>query len=167
MAAFFLKNKLAILVSLLMGVPIGVGIFTLFYAEALSYSSSKPEVCANCHIMQPQFDAWQKSSHHAAATCSDCHLPHDVAGKYFAKAMNGYHHSKAFTMQDFHEPIMIKPGNSRILEHNCIRCHSELVSSMGAGLGSDAVTCVHCHQNAGHGDISGLGGPQLVRKEIP
>jgi nitrite reductase (cytochrome c-552) len=65
--------------------------------------------------MQRQYDGWQKASHHGAATCVDCHLPHSFLAKYLAKASNGWHHSKGFTLQDFEEPIRIKPGNSAIL----------------------------------------------------
>ena len=49
----------------------------------------------------------------ATASCVDCHLPHDFVGKYLAKADNGYHHSKGFTLQDFHEPILIKAEERR------------------------------------------------------
>jgi cytochrome c nitrite reductase small subunit len=70
--------------------------------------------------MREQYDGWQHASHHAFATCNDCHLPHDtLAHKLFVKASNGYHHSRAFTFQDFAEPIRIKPGNSQVLEANC------------------------------------------------
>ena len=81
-------------------------------------------------------------------------------GKYVAKAVNGYHHSKAFTMQDFAEPIAIKPGNSHILQENCLACHAalvhEAVNEPGRG---DEMQCVHCHQSVGHGVRAGLGGP--------
>jgi hypothetical protein len=30
-------------------------------------------VCVNRHIMQPQYDSWQKASHHSITTCIDCH----------------------------------------------------------------------------------------------
>ncbi len=162
---FIFHDKLAYAIALAIGIPLGIGTFTFFYAEGFSYSSSKPEVCANCHIMQPQYDSWRKSSHHAAATCVECHLPHDIIGKYFAKGMNGYHHSKAFTLQDFHEPIMIKPGNSKILQDNCVRCHGAMVHDLGAGFGPDIVQCVLCHKTAGHGDVFGIGGPQHLQKE--
>ena len=39
------------------------------FAEGLSYFSTNPAACANCHIMQSQYDSWQKSSHHGAASC--------------------------------------------------------------------------------------------------
>lgn len=146
-------TRLGIVLLALLGALLGIGGFTLLYAEGFSYMSSDPKVCANCHIMQPQFDSWQKSSHHGVATCADCHLPHDFIGKWLAKAENGYHHSKAFTLQDFHEPILIKAKNARILQENCLRCHGEFVHAVVAGgrTDRDEVTCVHCHRGVGHG----------------
>ena len=103
----------AIVLAVLLGMLAGIGGFTFLYAEGLSYMSDDPRVCVNCHIMQPQYDSWQKASHHTVALCVDCHLPHDFIGKYLTKAENGYNHSKAFTLQDFHEPIMITARSSR------------------------------------------------------
>jgi cytochrome c nitrite reductase small subunit len=136
-----------------MGAAAGVGGFTFRYAEGLSYMSDDPRACVNCHIMNEQYDAWRKSSHHAAATCNDCHVPQDFVGKYLAKASNGYHHSKGFTLQNFHEPIMIKPKNSQILQDNCLRCHGGLVHEVvrGSTYASGAIRCVHCHRGVGHG----------------
>ncbi|MDP6700619.1 MAG: cytochrome c nitrite reductase small subunit [Candidatus Latescibacteria bacterium] len=146
----------------LLGVLLGLGGFTFDYGEGLAYFSTNPDACANCHIMRPQLDSWQKSSHHAVATCVDCHLPHDFVGKYLAKAENGWNHSKAFTLQDFHEPILINEKNSQILQENCLACHGELVHELvpGGTAKHDAVRCVHCHQGVGHGEPLGLGGPE-------
>ena len=145
----------------LLGLAVGIGSYTMVYAEGLSYVSSDSKVCANCHIMNAQYDSWQKSSHHAAAGCVDCHLPRDFVGKWTAKALNGWHHSKAFTLQDFAEPIRIKPGNAQILQDNCLACHGALVHEAAAETGrGDEFTCVHCHQSVGHGDTAGLGGPR-------
>ena len=158
------SRSLWILLAVLTGLLGGVGGTTLYAAKALSYLSGDPNVCVNCHIMQPQFDAWRKSSHHAVATCGDCHLPHDFVGKWLTKAENGYHHSKGFTLQDFHEPIMIKPRNARVLQANCLRCHADIVHDLVAtrdlARPDDAVRCVHCHATVGHGDVAGLGGPE-------
>ena len=150
------------IVAIAVGVLLGVGLFTFQYAEGLSYLSADPRACVNCHIMQPQFDSWQKSSHHDVAVCVDCHLPHDFVGKYLAKAENGYHHSRGFTFQDFDEPIMIKEKNARILQANCVACHQDLAHNMLSGVAGDPdeVQCVHCHRTVGHGEAAGLGGPQ-------
>jgi cytochrome c nitrite reductase small subunit len=144
----------ALVLAGLVGLLLGVGGFTFLYAEGLSYMSDDPRVCANCHIMQPQYDSWQKASHHGVAVCVDCHLPHGYIGKYLAKAENGFHHSKAFTFQDFHEPIMMTAKNSRILQDNCLNCHGPLVHEQVA---AGEVSCVHCHRTVGHGAMTGLG----------
>jgi cytochrome c nitrite reductase small subunit len=156
------RRSLTVL-AVLVGILAGLGGATAHKAKAFSYLSSEPEVCANCHIMQPQFDSWQKSSHHAVARCVDCHLPADFVGKYVAKAENGWHHSKGFTMQDFHEPIVIKSKNAGILQENCERCHADLVhdqiATRDASKPGESLECVHCHDRVGHGDTFGLGGP--------
>ncbi len=145
----------------MLGLLIGLGGFTFYYGEGLSYFSTDPKACMNCHIMKPQFDSWQKASHHTAAACVDCHLPHGFISKYIAKAENGYNHSKAFTLQNFHEPILITQKNSRILQENCITCHNNMVANLmhGSVSGADANNCVHCHRGVGHGESLSLGGP--------
>jgi cytochrome c nitrite reductase small subunit len=103
--------------------------------------------------MNDQYASWSKSSHHAAARCVDCHLPHELLPKLVAKASNGWHHSKGFTLEDFHEPILIKPPNARILQESCLSCHGDLVHTLvrGATTGEQSVECVHCHKHVGHG----------------
>ncbi|HNY28632.1 MAG TPA: cytochrome c nitrite reductase small subunit [Candidatus Sumerlaeota bacterium] len=133
------------------GVLAGVGAFTFGYANGLSYLRRDPEGCANCHVMQDYYDTWLKSSHHAVAVCVDCHLPHDLAGKYVVKADNGFFHSKAFTLNNFHEPIQIKPRNRRIAQKNCLVCHKDIVQEMlPESPQGEAPTCVHCHTDVGH-----------------
>lgn len=148
-----------IVLAVLLGILAGIGGFTFLYAEGFSYMSDDPKVCVNCHIMQPQYDSWQKASHHTVATCVDCHLPHAFVRKYLSKAENGYHHSAAFTLQNFHEPIMIKEKSSRILQDNCLECHGALVHEQiaRAADGGGEVQCVHCHRSVGHGATTGLG----------
>ena len=149
------------LLAVLIGVALGIGTFTFVYAEGASYLSTDPKACVNCHIMRAEYDAWQKSSHHGNATCVDCHLPAAGLAKWWAKGMNGWNHSKAFTLQDFPEPIQITPRNARILQENCLRCHGDLVHDLVAGATreSDELRCVHCHDTVGHGPRAGLGGP--------
>lgn len=135
------------------GIVFGLGGYTFRYAEGASYFSDDPRACINCHVMREHYDGWQKASHHAVATCNDCHTPHDPLGKYLVKAENGFWHSKGFTLQDFHEPIRIKPGNAAVLQANCIDCHQEMVGEIIAfGSAADpANNCLRCHAAAGHG----------------
>lgn len=149
-------GKLAFIIAVLLGVLLGLGAFTFNYGEGLSYFSTDPKACVNCHIMRSEYDSWQKSSHHAAARCVDCHLPHELVPKYIAKADNGYRHSARFTFNDFHEPILITPRNARILQDNCLNCHGDFVHEIvrGSTTARDAVKCVHCHASVGHGPIN-------------
>jgi cytochrome c nitrite reductase small subunit len=150
-----LSSTTLVLLSTVVGVVLGVSGFTFLYAEGASYFSTDPKACANCHIMNDQYASWSKGPHHGDAGCVDCHLPHDLVGKYVAKASNGYHHSKGFTLQDFHEPIQIKPRNAAILQNNCLRCHGNFVRDILPGTATEPVaadgTCVHCHRGVGHG----------------
>ena len=136
-----------------------MGTYTFNYAEGFSYFSTDPAACANCHIMRTQYESWSRSGHHHVAGCVDCHLPHEFIPKYIAKAENGYNHSTAFTFQNFHEPIQITPRNARILQNNCVTCHSDFVHALvdGSREGPGAVSCVHCHADVGHGPKAGLG----------
>jgi cytochrome c nitrite reductase small subunit len=146
---------LGIGVAVLFGALTGLGAFTFHYGQGISYFGTESATCANCHIMQDHYDSWRKSSHSAFATCADCHLPDPFPFNYLSKAENGWSHSWAFTLQDFHEPIQIKPRNSRILQNNCIRCHGRLVHSMLGHEefrgGGNSISCVHCHLASGHG----------------
>ena len=149
----FFQSRWSWAVAAVVGVTLGVGLFTFEYAEGLSYFSADPAACANCHIMNEQYASWQKSSHHHVAKCVDCHLPHEFIPKYIAKAENGWNHSKGFTLMDFHEPIQIKQKNLDILQMNCLSCHGELVQDLvhGATSAKGAVSCLHCHAHVGHG----------------
>ncbi len=155
--------------SLALAILVGLSIATFRYAEGFSYLSSDPAACTNCHIMWPQYDSWLKSSHKAVAGCVDCHLPQDFLGKYLAKVENGWNHSRAFTLQDFHEPIIIATKNSRILQRSCLDCHADLVHAQVGERAADAPRCVHCHATVGHGERVGLGGPlrQLPERGDP
>jgi formate-dependent nitrite reductase cytochrome c552 subunit len=75
--------------------------------------------------------------------------------------MSAGNHSKAFTLQDFSEPIKITAKNANILQANCIKCHSGFVHEILKSKSDDrTIPCVHCHRSAGHGEIVGLGGPE-------
>lgn len=134
-----------------LGVLLGLGGFTFGYGEGASYLLDDPRACANCHVMEGHFDSWRNSSHARVATCNDCHLPHDPIGKWVVKADNGFFHSLAFTFEDFHEPIQIKPRNRRVTQNACLGCHADFVDAMlPATPDGEMLWCAHCHGDAGH-----------------
>lgn len=134
-----------------LGVLVGLGTFTFGYGEGAAYLGSDPAACANCHVMQPQYDSWLRSSHQNVAGCNDCHLPPDFLGKWLTKADNGMMHSIAFTTGAFHEPIQIKDRNRRVTQSACLHCHGDYVDHMRpAEFGGDMLNCIHCHSDVGH-----------------
>ena len=168
----------AVLAATALGLAVGLGGFTFGYAKGASSRSTDPAVCANCHVMGEHFTAWQRSSHRQAAGCADCHMPHDVIGKYVAKATNGFWHSLAFTSGNFPDPLQIKPHNRAITERTCRHCHGDIVAAIDPGdpataieIGSavpglprsdrpqihdgtldagDRESCIRCHTYVGH-----------------
>ncbi len=139
-------------ICVVVGVLLGVGLYTFRYAEGLSYLSNDPKTCMNCHIMREHYDSWIRSSHRMAATCNDCHVPHAFPDKYLVKLKNGWNHSRAFTLQGFPEPIRIRPSNLVVLQHNCIQCHAvavqDIASHRDVNLGQ--ARCTACHRSVGH-----------------
>lgn len=151
----------AAIIGALVGAFGGAAAYTADFANATSYLSEDPRSCVNCHIMNDQYASWSSSSHHARATCNDCHVPHDsVVSKYLVKAEHGYRHSKGFTFQDFHEPIQITESSRNVVIDNCVRCHESMTHEIrlasGGGVRGPAgvsgrLDCIHCHASIAHG----------------
>lgn len=147
------KASIAILtLAILLGITAGLGSFTFVYARGGSYLSNDPTACANCHIMGPNYDAWTKSTHHAVATCNDCHAPHDsLVGKLWVKGLNGFNHSLAFTTGWFPEPIQITQMNREVTESACRFCHQPMVHAIDPEpREGEALACIRCHSDVGH-----------------
>ena len=147
---------LGLVAVVLVGAALGLGVYTFAYAKGWSYMTNDAAACANCHIMNEQFDGWRKSSHRAVAVCNDCHTPPDLVGKYYTKARNGFWHSYYFTTGTFEEPIRATPTSRGIAEFNCRRCHEPIVAAMGtpAHAGVRDISCVRCHGSVGHLELS-------------
>lgn len=153
-------GRRAAILGALAGACCGAVVYTAFYAHATSYLSNDPKACVNCHIMNDQYGAWSSSSHHARATCNDCHVPHtSLVAKYYVKAEHGYRHSKRFTFQNWHEPIRMTASSREVVVENCIRCHEAMTrdirgtaSGRAAHAGiSDEIDCIRCHASVAHG----------------
>ena len=141
----------SIVLGVTIGLLFGIGGYTFVYARGASYLTNDPAACANCHIMQEQYDGWQRSSHRTAAVCNDCHAPHTFVGTYTTKAINGFWHSFYFTTGGFPDPIRVTPRNAAVTEQTCRDCHEPVVHAIDhAPAGGRALSCVQCHRNVGH-----------------
>lgn len=167
-------QRLSAAAALAIGLAAGLGVFTFGYAKGWSYLTNDPAACANCHIMSEHFDAWQKGSH-KAATCNDCHTPHNFVGKYVVKAQNGFWHSFYFTTGRYPDPLRITERNRRVTEDACRYCHQPIVDAIEPELASSdklprnvahaglstalagkaghddaTMSCIRCHKYVGH-----------------
>ena len=140
-------------------------------SKALSYLSSDPKVCINCHPMTTHYETWQHSSHRTRATCVDCHLPRDsFFNKMLAKSKDGYRHSMAMTFKTYGPNLRITDDAARRIQDNCIACHQEVVSQMQANSAlydkeSDKTVqmgrrCWECHRGLPHGTMRNLSATQ-------
>ncbi|MDO5499653.1 MAG: cytochrome c nitrite reductase small subunit [Propionibacteriaceae bacterium] len=145
----------------LVGILVGLALFTFGYAGGFNYFGNDPASCNQCHAMNEQYNAWKQGPHHHTATCNDCHAPHDsVIRKYVSKADNGFWHALKFTTGEYPENIVAREVNREIAREGCLYCHGDFVADMNmtrdAGrqtLLSDhttAVDCLQCHSNVGH-----------------
>lgn len=141
--------------SLAIGVPLGlamgIGIYAFVYAKGYSYLTNDPAACANCHIMNDQYNGWLKSSHHSVAVCNDCHTPAGFIPKYVTKAENGFRHSYAFTTGWFSEPLRITDHDRDVANEACRKCHQDIVDAIeGPHPRSSMLSCLPCHRGVGH-----------------
>lgn len=142
-----------VLLGLIVGATVGIGAYTFAYAKGWSYLTDDPVACANCHVMQAQFDGWLKSSHRAVTNCNSCHTPASFVGKYATKARNGFWHSFFFTTGLFEDNIQITPRSLEIAEQACRKCHDEIVDAIEGThttTTKEQLSCLRCHQSVGH-----------------
>ena len=146
-------STLTMVAALVLGLAVGLGAYAFSYAKGYEYLMNDPQACTNCHAMQTQYDSWLKSSHHSAATCNDCHTPHNIVGKYAVKANDGFWHSLYFTTGRYPDNIEITKFNRNITEQACRRCHQNItaeIDAIGAAGKSGRLQCIRCHRSAGH-----------------
>ena len=65
-----------------------------------------------------------------AATCNDCHTPHNIFGKYAVKANNGFWHSFYFTTGWYPDTIEITKFDHKVTENACRRCHENITAAI-------------------------------------
>ena len=137
--------------SVVFGLSIGLMVFTFVYADGSAYMSNDAAACINCHVMNPQYDAWMKGSHARVASCNDCHAPQgNILAKLAVKGINGFNHSLAFTTDRFPEPIRAREMNTKVTEATCRSCHAAVVHSTPSLADASVTSCIRCHDGVGH-----------------
>ena len=162
---FFIPTPQWQLVALLiLGVFVGIAALLFHVSNASSYLSKDPKACINCHVMIPQFAAWERSSHARVASCVDCHVPHDnIFRTYFFKLKDGTRHATIFTMRTEPQVIRIHSEGAAVVQENCLHCHQSLLSDTSIHQATyedyeagDAKLCWECHREVPHGRVRSL-----------
>lgn len=151
----FKRSTNTLLLAIAFGMLVGVGCYTFIYAKGYSYLTNDPQACTNCHVMRQQYDGWVKSSHHGAATCNDCHTPHNIIGKYAVKANNGFWHSFYFTSGHYPDVIEITRFDHQVVEDACRRCHENITTAIDSNSThstAKGIQCTRCHNSVGHSE---------------
>ena len=140
--------------------PIGIAIASAIFAigyfvivtDAAAYGGNAPETCANCHVMDSQYENWYHSAHENWAKCTDCHLPHDNFAVYYAeKGRQGMKDTYAFVTGNIPEAMRASEKTKEIIQGNCIQCHGRTVDSIVMGDQPFERYCWDCHRDTAHG----------------
>jgi len=126
--------------------------FFVFVTDAPAYGGSAPETCANCHVMDSQYENWYHAPHENFTECVDCHLPHDnVVVYYLEKGRQGAKDVYAFSTGNIPVQIRASEKTKGIIQSNCLRCHAQTVESIVMGVQPFDRYCWECHRTVSHG----------------
>ncbi len=157
-------------VLLVCGVLVGLLALTLHISRATSYLTDDPAACVNCHIMAPQYASWEKGSHGRVTNCNDCHVPQDLLRKYAFKAYDGTRHAFMFTFKMEPQVIRMHSPGVRVVQENCLRCHSDYLEATLAMAGTahgGERQCWDCHREVPHGRVNSLASAPHARVPQP
>lgn len=130
---------------------IALAVFVIV-TDAPAYAGTASATCANCHVMDSNYENYYHAAHQGWAVCTDCHLPHDSeVDYYYEKGRLGIHDVYVFGSGQTPEVIDISDHSRSIVQQNCIRCHESTVESILVGAQAFERNCWECHRNAAHG----------------
>jgi cytochrome c nitrite reductase small subunit len=143
----------------IMAAVIALGFF-VYVTDAPAYGGSAPETCANCHVMDSQYENWYHAPHEKVTECVDCHLPHtNVVAYYLEKGRQGAKDVYAFTTGNIPVAIRVSERSRSIIQSNCLRCHQATVESVVMGVQPFDRYCWDCHRNVAHGTRGAASAP--------
>jgi len=157
------------------GSIVGLSTFLAKESEVISYMGDDPKTCVNCHVMTSEYNSWMHSSHREATSCNDCHVPHNnIFNKYYFKAKDGLRHATIFTLRREPQVIFIKEEGKAVVQENCIRCHSDLLSNEKVMNYTTVYhherterQCWECHRETPHGRVNSLSSVPYARVPVP
>ncbi len=128
-----------------------LGYFT-FVSDAAAYGGNAPETCANCHVMDSQYENWYHGAHENFAKCTDRQLTHDNFAVYYAeKGRQGAKDTFAFVTGRIPVAIRANEKTKGIIQANCIHCHEDAAETVVMGAQPFDRYCWDCHRDIAHG----------------
>ena len=124
--------------------------FVLLMAMGAGYQwAGTPGFCGSCHSMERVQRTWQTSNHQQFA-CIECHLPHQSFAKSFGyKAKAGMRDVVDEFGRNYSIATPLSAEANKILQDNCLRCHSSTVANTRMTRGE--AQCIQCHRELVHG----------------
>jgi NapC/NirT cytochrome c family protein len=102
---------------------VNIGVFAVLAQKTISYMDSAKFCGTACHVvMQPEWDAWNRSPHSNVA-CVECHIGPGASGVAKAK-WNGVHQLFGFVAQKFDRPVVAGPEHLLPAKDTCQLCHA-------------------------------------------
>jgi cytochrome c nitrite reductase small subunit len=144
----------------------------LFITAAGISVTSNPRFCIVCHDMQPEYNAWKKSSH-SQITCYACHVKPGLVNLIEDKVFVGLPTVVSEITNNYHSPI--NKGSKVSVEmsnESCLVCHDEIKRKItpSAGLKMNhkphlqrGIKCTVCHNRVAHRDVKNYEGEQKVK----
>jgi cytochrome c nitrite reductase small subunit len=140
------RKRLLRYAGLLVAVGAVVGVYVSFGPPGLFAKSSTPEFCAQCHVMEAEYESWFHSGGHRRLQCVDCHLPNENLPMHATwKGIQGMRDAFVFYSGTVPETIHLSERGAAILQQNCLRCHAETVARI-----NEDRNCWTCHRRLSH-----------------
>lgn len=121
--------------------------FALVYGRQIYHYSESPSFCNSCHVMNYQYENFIHNGAHQNRRCIECHLPNDnIFNHLLWKGIDGTKDVVYFYGGLYPDNIEISDHGNKVVNQNCISCHSEMVSRIDMGSRS----CTDCHRRHKH-----------------
>lgn len=133
----------------------GVGVLLLLSPlvtkiPAINKRLDGPGFCGACHVMEPWVDTWLHNAHRQTASCSDCHIPHDLVRGAYYKAYVGIRDVSEMILGNWPTPIKLSGHGGTVTQENCYRCHATLLTPTNETPQGKTRNCWECHRNTPH-----------------
>ena len=140
------KARLVRISGVVVLVLVAVGLYVSFGPPGLFAKSGTPEFCAQCHVMEAEYENWFHNGGHRRLKCIDCHLPNDNMARHLTwKGYEGMWDAFVFYSGRVPEAIELSSSGAVILQENCRRCHEETVAKI-----NEDRNCWQCHRRLSH-----------------